>query len=395
MSRAALLHPAARLSLFYGAIFLVAGIQLPFWPAWLAARGLTAREIGIVLGAAIWAKVFATPAIGAIADRSGARRAVMVVLAAAALAAYAGLWPIGAFSVLVTLNLVALTAQSALMPLGDTLTLAACRNGDHDYGRIRVWGSVTFILASLTSGAVLAAAPGDQVLLLVFGASFLVLLACLAVPNADGPATPAGRGAWMGTVARDVKFWIFVLTASALQASHQLYYGFGTLHWRSLGLSDLTIGFLWAEGVLAEIVLFWQGRFLLARVGPLGLMTLGGAAGILRWSLAALVTWLPGIVVLQLLHAFTFGASHLGAMHFLSRSVPLSAAASAQSLYAAISSGFGAGLVMVIAGTLFGAYGGRAYLFMTLFSAAGLFGTAALHSGVSARWNRKRYRRVS
>ena len=199
----------------------------------------------------------------------------------------------------------------------------------------------------------------------------------------------------MGTFARDVKFWIFVLTASALQASHQLYYGFGSLHWRSLGLSDLTIGFLWAEGVLAEIVLFWQGRSLLARIGPLGLMTLGGAAGILRWSLAALVTWLPGIAVLQLLHAFTFGASHLGAMHFLSRSVKLSAAASAQSLYAAISSGFGAGLVMVIAGTLFGAYGGRAYLFMTLFSAAGLFGTAALLCGVSARWNRKRYRRVS
>jgi PPP family 3-phenylpropionic acid transporter len=395
MSRVALLHPAARLSLFYGAIFLVAGIQLPFWPAWLAARGLTAREIGIVLGAAIWAKVLATPAIGAIADRSGARRAVMVALAAAALAAYAGLWPIGAFSVLVTLNLMALTAQSALMPLGDTLTLAACRAGGHDYGRIRVWGSVTFILASLTSGALLAAAPGDQVLLLVFGASFLVLLACLAVPNADGPATPASRGTGMVTVARDVKFWVFVLTASALQASHQLYYGFGTLHWRSLGLSDLTIGFLWAEGVLAEIALFWQGRSLLARVGPLGLMMLGGAAGILRWSLAALVTWLPGIAVLQLLHAFTFGASHLGAMHFLSRSVPLSAAASAQSLYAAISSGFGAGLVMVIAGTLFGAYGGRAYLFMTLFSAAGLLGTAALYCGVSARWNRKRYRRVS
>ena len=67
MSRAALSHPAARLSAFYAAIFLVAGIQLPFWPIWLAARGLTAREIGIVLAAAIWAKVLATPAIGAIA----------------------------------------------------------------------------------------------------------------------------------------------------------------------------------------------------------------------------------------------------------------------------------------------------------------------------------------
>ena len=77
MSIAALLCPAVRLSAFYAAMFLVAGIQLPFWPVWLAARGLSAREIGIVLAAAIWVRVFATPAIGAISDRLGARRAVM------------------------------------------------------------------------------------------------------------------------------------------------------------------------------------------------------------------------------------------------------------------------------------------------------------------------------
>ena len=69
--------------------------------------------------------------------------------------------------------------------------------------------------------------------------------------------------------------------------------------------------------MLAEIVLFWHGRWLLARLGPAGLLALGGAAGILRWSVTGLASWLPAIVALQLLHAFTFGAGHLGAMHFL------------------------------------------------------------------------------
>jgi PPP family 3-phenylpropionic acid transporter len=68
MTRAALSHPAARLSAFYAAVFLVAGIQLPFWPVWLPSRGLTATGIGMLLAAAIWAKVLATPAIGAVAD---------------------------------------------------------------------------------------------------------------------------------------------------------------------------------------------------------------------------------------------------------------------------------------------------------------------------------------
>jgi PPP family 3-phenylpropionic acid transporter len=366
-----------RLSAFYAATFLVTGIQLPFWPVWLASRGLTAREIGVLLAAAIWVKVLATPAIGALADKTGRRRVLMGALAATALAAYAGLLSAGSFWLLIVLNLVALTAQSALMPLGDTITLAAVRSDGLDYGRLRLWGSVSFIFASIASGAALASSSGERVLPLVLGASVLVLIVCLCIPSVrrvEGAARIAGIGA----VAGNPRFWIFILSASALQASHQVYYGFGTLYWRSLDFSDTTIGWLWAEGVLAEILLFWQGRRLLARFGPTGMMVLGGIAGIVRWSLAGALIWLPFIAVLQLLHAFTFGASHLGAMHFLSRAVPPSAAASAQSLYAALSSGLGSGLVMVIAGALYSAFGGGAYSFMAVLSAAGLVGAVVL-----------------
>jgi PPP family 3-phenylpropionic acid transporter len=383
MSRAALLRPAARLSAFYATAFLVAGVQLPFWPVWLASRGLSAREIGVALAAALWAKVLVTPAIGAITDRSGARRAVMAALAAAALGGYVGLWSATGFWVLIALNLVALTAQSALMPLGETATLAVSRAEGLDYGRIRLWGSVSFIFAALTSGAVLGSASADQILTLVLVASAFVLGACLAVPRFGNPIGGPTRLAEIRAVAGDTRFWVFVATASTLQASHQVYYGFGTLYWRSLGFSDATIGLLWAEAVLAEIVLFWHGQRLLARFGPVGLMALGGGAGILRWSLTATLSWLPSIAALQLLHAFTFGASHLGAMHFLSRAVPLAAAASAQSLYSALSSGLGSGLVMVLAGALYAAYGGEAYLFMAILSAAGLLGAVSLRRVVT------------
>ena len=172
----------------------------------------------------------------------------------------------------------------------------------------------------------------------------------------------------------DSRFWLLVVSASALQASHQVYYGFGTLYWRGLGFSDTVIGVLWAEGVVAEVVLFWYGAPIVARLGPLGLLALGGVGGIVRWSLMGLVPGLPAAAALQLLHALTFGASHLGAMYMLARSVPPEAAASAQSLYAALSAGLGSGLVMLAAGTLYAAYGGQAYLFMALLSAGGLAG---------------------
>jgi MFS transporter, PPP family, 3-phenylpropionic acid transporter len=382
MPRHVSLRPAARLSAFYAAAFLVTGAQLPFWPVWLASRGLGAKEIGTLFAAAIWAKVIATPAIGALADRFGRHR-VMAALSAAAVAAYAALWPSSGFWAILSLNTAALTAQSALMPLGDTVILAASRADGLDYGRIRVWGSLSFIFASLAAGAVLARTSAGFVLPLVLGASALLLTACCAIPSSeptDGAASRRLRRTGLRLVAGNPRFWLFVASAAALQASHQVYYGFGTLYWRSLGFSETMIGWLWAEGVVAEVLLFWHGRRLLARFGPLGLMALGGAAGILRWGLAGLVVSLPATAALQLLHALTFGASYLGAMHYLSRNVPPAAAVGAQTLFAAASSGLGSGLVMAAAGALYAAYGGGAYLAMAALSGAGLFGALCLRS---------------
>jgi MFS transporter, PPP family, 3-phenylpropionic acid transporter len=388
----------ARLSVFNAALFLVIGIQLPFWPVWLSGHGLDAEEIAAVFAAAIWAKVVATPAIGALADRIGRRRTVMAGLAGIACIFYLALWPVTGFWPLLGLNLAAGVAQSALLPLGDAVTLAAVRERGLDYGRIRVWGSLSFVFASVGGGAALAVMPApvegpdNRILVLVLAASLLLVAACLAIPSASAGRRHAGgalraaasrRGA-IGPLLSTPRFWLLVVSASALQASHQLYYGFGTLYWRELGFPDTVIGLLWAEGVVAEIVLFWYGAPIIARLGPLGLLALGGIGGIVRWSLMGLVPGLGAAALLQLLHALTFGASHLGAMYMLARTVPPDAAASAQSLYAALSAGLGSGLVMLAAGSLYAAYGGQAYLFMALLSALGLAGVWRLRH-VSAR----------
>src|SRR5215212_3294838 len=183
-------RPAPRLALFNAAAFLVIGVQLPFWPVWLAGRGLDPQQIAAIFAAAIWAKVVATPAIGALADRVGHRRAVMAGLAGIAWLAYAALWPVRGLWPLLALNLLGGVAQSALLPLGDAVTLAAVRERGLDYGRIRVWGSLSFILASVGGGVALAimpatiGGPDNRVLGLVLVASSVLVGACLAIPSA-------------------------------------------------------------------------------------------------------------------------------------------------------------------------------------------------------------------
>ena len=129
-----------RLSCYYTASFLIVGIKAPFWPVWLAGRGLDARQIAALFAAAIWVNVAATPALGAVADRLGRRRAMMILLCLIAITGYASLWHAYEFWPLLLLTLVTAAAQTALMPLGDSITLAAVRQNGIDYGRVRVWG---------------------------------------------------------------------------------------------------------------------------------------------------------------------------------------------------------------------------------------------------------------
>jgi PPP family 3-phenylpropionic acid transporter len=359
-----------RLSLFYGAFFAVIGIQLPFWPVWLASRGLDATDIGMVLAASVMVKVVSNPLIAHLADRRGERRRVMIALGAAALAAFALFAIAGGFWWILLISLLFMVFWSAIMPLGESLTMLTARERDLDYGRLRLWGSLTFIAAAVVSGRVLVGRPEDLVFWLMAGAVAVTLLACFLVPGTRPPPTTSARLP-MGQVLRQPGFVTFLAAAALIQGSHSVYYGFGTLHWRAAGHSEEVIGWLWAEGVIAEVVLFAFGAALVRRLGPVTLIALGGIGGAVRWTVTALSTDLSVLVWVQALHALTFGATHLGAIYFIARSVPLALSATAQSLYSATVAGLVAGVAMAVSGRMYTAFGGHAYLLMAVFATLG------------------------
>jgi PPP family 3-phenylpropionic acid transporter len=197
----------------------------------------------------------------------------------------------------------------------------------------------------------------------------VIAASCVMLPVPRAPSRSPTRAGWR-LLARP-PLLMFLLAAALIQGSHGVYLGFGTLHWRSIGLSDGTIAALWVEGVVAEILLFYWGARLLGRLGPLGLLALGGGAGVLRWLGTAFAAGLPALALLQLLHGLTFGAAHLGAMHHLARRLPAGQAATGQALYSALVGGLGQGFALLLAGALYGTMGGMAYLAMAAVAAAG------------------------
>jgi MFS transporter, PPP family, 3-phenylpropionic acid transporter len=367
---------AVPISLFFAAVFLFIGVHLPFWPVWLTAHGVAATEIGILLSVSSWIRAFAPPLIAQIADRTGKTKPLIVWMVAATLASHFlflfvdGFWPLLAVSALVALTF------GAILPLSENLAMRVSHDHGFDYGRVRLWGSLTFIVGASFGGRLLVGREADFILTLLLGTLGLTLIASLALPSL--PAVPKMQGTRRPIVhllSRPI-FIVFLLAVGLTQASHAALYGFGTLHWRAAGIADDVIGMLWAEGVIAEIALFAFSGAVARRLGPMRLLALGVAAGLIRWCVLGLTTELWALVAVQGLHALTFAATHLAAMHFLLRAVPASYSSTAQSLYSGLAAGALMGVAMIAAGALYGAFGGAAFLSMAALSLAG--GIAAI-----------------
>ncbi len=376
---------AWRLSLFYAAVFTVAGTQMPYLPVWLDWRGLSASEISMISAAPLFVRLAVTPTIAFAADRSGDHRRVLIALAWAGLATLALLALVGGFWPILALTLMFALFWTTIMPLTETVAMRGVRAAGIDYGRMRLWGSISFIAASFLGGLAVERWGGATGLWLVVTGAALTALGTHLLPSREVYA--AGRGgqsrgglSLAGAVAlvRRPEFVLFMTAAGAVQAAHALLYTFGTIHWRSLGISATWCGLLWAVSVVAEVLLFAWSRPVLLRIGPVGLLLLGGGAAVIRWLAMAFDPALGWLLPLQVLHALTFGATHLGAVHFISAAVPEGQHGTAQALHASVTAGIAMGGATLAAGQLYAAWAGAAYLAMALIAAVGCLAGLAL-----------------
>lgn len=330
-------HPepnAARLSVLYAVVFVEIGIAMPFMPVWLNALGLDPTVIGALLALPIAIRIVSTaPLVGLIDRGIAAPRILLVgslVLAATYVLMPAGAaigWPL--LALLIALNAV---AAAPLVPSIDYLTLSAVRRSRHlEYARIRMAGSIGFLLANFAGGAALGALGERLAVPLLLTVLALIAAAVVVLARVDAPPTPpphpdGGRPRLPGVL------WLSIGAAALIQSSHAAIYAFGSIHWTTHGISTAWIGTLWAIGVASEIVLFALiGRLPARWRNPFVLLALGGGAALVRaLGLAWFGERLGPVIVLQMLHGLTFGATQLGAMAAVSRFAPDGARGRAQ-----------------------------------------------------------------
>jgi PPP family 3-phenylpropionic acid transporter len=369
----------ARFAALLATSFLGVGVTMPFLPPFLAGKGMGPEAVAQILFAGSLVRFLISPALGRVADLMGDGRLVLVPCAAVAALAAPLFLPAQGFWAVLAVQLLFAAAMAPLSPLGEAMTLAAARRAGADYGRVRSAGSVAFILGAAGAGAMASWAGYAAVPWLLAGCYVTAVAAAWSLPR-PGPAAAGGatRGRAAGGGLRSLfalhllrrpGFARLVVITGLIQGSHAAYYGFSSIHWARAGHSPEAIGLLWAEGVLAEVLLFFWARPLLGQLSSRGLMFLAAGAGLVRWAALAFTTEVWALVPLQALHAITFGAQYMGAMRWLSANAPPGEGLAAQSLHAAIGNTSALALSMLLAGRLYARVEGGAFLAMAVLCA--------------------------
>jgi MFS transporter, PPP family, 3-phenylpropionic acid transporter len=378
---------ALRVAMFFAALFLIMGLHLPFLPLWLDFAGLNATEIAVITAAPLFLRVLFTPLVALRADQTGQPRRYVMLLAVAATVLAALLLGVSGFWLIFTVVFAFTLCLSTMMPLTETIAVAGVKADGLDYGRMRLWGSLAFIGVGFLGGALIDATGPSIIVWLILLASAITMLAALWLPETQGAkrqadVTTPGPSKLLTADARRLvssrMFLVFLLAVGAIQGAHAMFYTFGALHWRTLGHSTSLIGALWALGVLAEVVLFAYSTSVVRRFGPTLLVLIGGGAAVLRWTAMAFDPGLTFLIALQLLHALTYGATHLGAIHFIARAVPEGAAGTAQALYGTVAAGMMIAAATMASGPIYRSYDGLGYVAMTVLALVGTLAAISL-----------------
>jgi len=350
---------------YYGAL----GTFFPFFSLYLRENAaLSGTEVGLVLAALPTVGLFAQPLWGNIADRTGARPAVLAAVTFAAALGYGALGRAGTFNALLTT--VALTAlfSSAVIPVSVSIAFAALRDeGPHAFGLARVWGTFGYLLFVVVFPWGLdrwqeahalrrvAGGPSEPGLEIMFATTALAALAAAAVafflPRDRAVTLRAAPGDWrrlLGEPAVRRLLFVGLISFFFLQGPMGIF----PLLIRARGGDIDMVRSMWVAMLLLEIPLIALAGTGLRRLGARGLLAMGIGVGGLRWVISALVTDTNLLWTVQLLHGVTVTGLLLGGPLYLEAVVPEHLRSTAQSLFSMFAVGAGGLTSNIAAGWL-------------------------------------------
>lgn len=364
--------PYWRLSGFYFLFFITIGCFMPYWSLYLKSLGMNAEAIGILSAIVVVTKIFSSFIWGWVVDHTGKRMQVIrytslfSMLSFCLVLFYQDFWSL--FIVLFVFSIF----WSAALPQVEAITLSHLGEESDRYTVVRIWGSISFIIAVLALGQFFDHQPIVYLVPIVIFSMVLVWIHTLFIPEIKS-VNEKTESATFKAILFKPNVIALMAVCFLVQASHGPYYTFFSIYLEEHGYSNSFIGTCWALGVLAEVIIYIFIHKVIGRFGLHRLMLLVMVFATIRWLLIAY--FVENVMILlfaQCLHAATFGVYHAVAIQYIHREFKGTHQGRGQALYSSISFGAGLALGSLISGYLWDSVGSlQTFLFAAILSLVG------------------------
>lgn len=332
--------PYRRLAGFYFFYFAYIGTFAPFFSLYLQAQGHEAVAIGVLMSLPSVTRIIAPHLWGWLADRSARGLHVVRLTGVAGLVCFLGVFAGSGFALLFAVLFAMTFFWSAALPLMEAATLTHLGENTGGYGRIRLWGSVGFIVAVVGVGYALDAIAVAYLPWIILVTMVGMLGFCWRIPERRARHAATERGILQ--ILRRPEAIALIVAGALMSAAHGPYYTFYTLYLVEHGYTKALTGWLWALGVFCEIGVFlWMHRLYRAYTAR-QILIASFALGVVRFLLIGwAIDSFALMLVAQVLHAATFGAYHAAAIGVVHRLFRGRHQARGQAIYGSLSFGLG------------------------------------------------------
>ena len=374
-----------RLSSSYFFYFAILGLISPYLSVFLDGKGFTSLELGEIFAILTATKIIAPSLWAILADKTGQQLLIIRLGAVLALLSFMLLfWLDNYWAISLCLAFFSLF-WTAILPQLEVLTLNSVRRSSKIYARIRLWGSLGFIVLAIFAGQVMTFYQEHDLLSVtndsfnnafVFmgcAALFLLLLSTISLKSRHVISRKKIEILSIKEKFLEFRFIIFFIAGILLQISFGPYYGFFALFLRDLDYPGFAVGLFISLGVLAEIVVFIFASSFFKHFSLKTILIFSLAVTALRWFLVALYadfTWM--LAFTQLIHAASFALFHSASMVFISSHFSPCQQSRGQAIYLGGVYGVGGAIGAYLAGALWFDGLGATTTFLTASIAASI-----------------------
>jgi PPP family 3-phenylpropionic acid transporter len=362
-----------RLSRFYFIYYFFVGAFVPYWGLYLQSEKFSAADIGILMSLFQISRIFAPNFWGWLADHTGKRAQWIRLTAFLGLCGFiAVFWAHGFFWMFFVMAALSLFTSSTL-PLAESLTLAHLATTNGHYSRIRMWGSLGFIVAAVILGFMIDSAGIASLLwfLLIVQVSLFVLSYTLPEPTV-APHEHDHFSIWQ--VIKQPNVIALLVGCSLMVTAHGVLYNFYSIYLSEHGYSKGAIGLLWSVGVICEIAIFMLMPKIMARFSLKAILLTSLVLAVIRFTLIGVsVDNLWMIILAQTLHAATFGSFHAASVEVVTQFFKGRHQAKGQAIYNSVAYGVGGAIGGIAGGYALQYLGGQqTFVLAAVFPLLGL-----------------------